>query len=485
VAIWSRLFSGIFGVGVGIAAADAVEPVIEVAKQDAWKANQNRILALGQLAELIAQGLTDLPTAVDEAARQGYTSDKLGALAQLALRAPNLAEAQTIERRKIRGRPDLHHAYAKAQIEPQYWPALDNLLDEHLSPEVVALAMVRGLIDDQGILPVPPPTAPGKVPQFPRFNVDGVAESASDGVDLERLKVLVGISGRPMSPEAAALAVFKGIIEKADYDRAVGEGDVRNEWAEAIYENSRYVPSVETAAGLWLRGWKTEAEALAIAELHGATLDTLRNEYLNRGRPATPRQTHLGYARGATLPGAANEDAALDRSVQESDTRTDWAEIEKANRWSYPSPFVVRQLTQSGAFSQAEAHQILIEMGWKPEYATLASQAWATTQQAGTQATWTKRAATQLWTKAHREYLLERINNTQARALLRQVGVPNAEVTPILDLWAAERGITVKELTPTQIKKGYREAKYTFDQAMAFLIRFGYTVADATTLLAE
>ena len=481
--IWSRLFSGLFGVGVGIAAADAIEPVAEVAKQEAWYHNANKVLGPGELAALVAQGLAQQGEAQDQAQRQGFNADKFDHLAALAQRAPAAAEARVLRRRRLISPELLHHAYAKAQIEPRYWDQLDALLNEHLSPEVVALAIVRGLIPDPGILPVPPPVAEGKVPKFPVFDVDAVKESESEGIDLTRLSVLAGIAGRPMSPEAAAEAFYKGIIELADFERAVSESDVRNEWRDAILDNQRFRLRPADWAGLWLRGWVTEQEANAGGAQYGATPETMLRLYQNRGRPATPRQVHLGYARGAHLPGfEGDENGALDRAVKESDIRSEWVEIEKANRWSYPSPFVLRQLTNAGVFDADTTYQILLEMGWKPIYARPTADAWAAVP-AASGSSWTPRAASQLWTATHRAYIRGDADEALARSNLELLGVAPADRDQVVALWDAELGILRRDLTQAQVLKLFRKGIWTRDQALTWLTDEGMLPGDAADLL--
>ncbi len=46
----------IVGTGVGLAASVALQPAVEIPKQEAWKASPNRILDPATLARLVAQG---------------------------------------------------------------------------------------------------------------------------------------------------------------------------------------------------------------------------------------------------------------------------------------------------------------------------------------------------------------------------------------------------------------------------------------------
>ena len=479
MALWSRLFSGIFGVGVGIAAADAIEPVVEVAKQEAWRENANRVLGPGELAALLAQGLLDLSTAVDHSERSGFAADRLAALSQLAMKAPTHSEAQDLRRREKINREQLFHAFAKEQIEPQYWEALADLVDERLSPQVVALAIVRGLIADPGILPVSPPAGEGNVPKFPVFDVDAIAEAKASGYDLDRLSVLAGIAGRPMSAEAAAEAYFKGILELVDYQRAVSESDVRNEWRDAILENQRFRLRPTDYAGLWLRGWIDEQEANAGGALYGATPETMLRLYQNRGRPATPRQVRIGYARGARHAGSANVSEAIQTAVKQSDIRAEWGAIEEAASYSLPSPFVLRQLTTSGAITGDDAHTYLVQLGWPDELARKAADFWSGGTAAAPAMKWFSRAQTSTFNRVHTEFTGRQLTRDEALEGLAAAGVPAPEAALVVDLWMIEANLIRTELTQAQIVKAYRKALYTRDEALIELQERGLTAADA------
>src|SRR5262249_47526034 len=154
----------------------------------------------------------------------------LEALVYLALEAPSVHEALELRRRGRIKDEQLRHALAKAGIEQQYWPALLELIDERLSPEIVAEAIQRGIMPDPGFLPVGPPTAEGNVKAFPVANIDPLDEAASSGINRERLFALTALIGNPVGPDTAARALFRGIITEDDFGRAIAEGRTRNEW---------------------------------------------------------------------------------------------------------------------------------------------------------------------------------------------------------------------------------------------------------------
>src|SRR5438552_684379 len=90
----------IVGVAVGTAAADALQPAFERARQDAWRRNAVRELDPGTIARLVAQGAMALDGAAYNAAGgEGFSSDKLDALVYLSQTVPGFAEAMALYRR--------------------------------------------------------------------------------------------------------------------------------------------------------------------------------------------------------------------------------------------------------------------------------------------------------------------------------------------------------------------------------------------------
>src|SRR5205807_6194553 len=135
-----------------------------------------------------------------------------------------------------------------------------DLFFERLDPSVVATAIQRGIMRDPGFLPVGPPTATGKVPAFPVSPLDPVAEAKAQGINEERLFVETAIVGLPLSLQEAASAYFRGIIELADFERAVAEGNTRNEWGAAALAQARQILTASEYAELQLRGFLTADE---------------------------------------------------------------------------------------------------------------------------------------------------------------------------------------------------------------------------------
>lgn len=484
----------IVGVGVGAAASAALQPVIEPARQEAWAANPYKILDTNLLARLVAQGGIELgdpsqaaPTgAYAEAYRDGYSPDKLKALVYLAQTVPGFAESLQLLRRHPEAFAELwQHTLVKNGLDPRYHPYLTELQTDRLSPQVVALAIVRGIMADPGFLPVGPPSTAGKVKPFPVSPLPTLSEAAAGGFDRDRLFVQTAIMGRPMGPEAAAAAVFRGILEKVDYQRAVAEGDVRNEWAEAIFETARQIPTPITYVNQHLRGWTDRAGMYGGTARHGMSEADTDVLFQVQGRPPSSHQVLIGLLRGGVYDGPTDHiDPAFLKALKESDIRPEWYNLLWAGRHSYPAAFVLRALTEAGDLTAPEAEQILTFEAWPPELAHKVATRWGAAPAAKADP-WVAKADSQLWSSLHKSYLEGHTSDSLAQADLTLIGVTAAGQQAVLARWQRERQLARRSLSVKQILKATAEPYATDTEKLAALHDLGFSEADAQTLLTE
>jgi hypothetical protein len=367
--------SGVVALAVSEAAGAVVEPALEPARQEAEKATQARIHDLDQLAQSVAQALLGLEDVTDHAARNGYDKDELALSVQLALKAPGVPEALALYRRRdLDGIGDaaaqarLYHAFAKAQIEYQYWPQLLQTADLPLDPAVIALGIVRGLIKAPFELPAGPPQDVGKVPAFPVSAIDAKQEAEAAGIDLERLFVMVGNTGRPMPVLEAARATFRKIIEEPDFARAISEGDIRNEWGPFLLDVAREILTAHDHVELRLRGWyTTDQQMYDGTALHGMSTEDTDRLFKVLGRPLEHHQVFLAERRGGVYDGPTGDlSPAFLKSCQESNLRPEWYNLAWALRFSQPSVFVIRQWLKDGG-DPAWAQTKLYFEGWEQD----------------------------------------------------------------------------------------------------------------------
>jgi hypothetical protein len=260
-----------------------------------------------------------------------------------------------------------------------------------------------------------------------------------------------------------------------------------------VRDVSRAILTPGEYAESWLRGWRTQSEAEAGAATHGMTAEHLDLLYDLKGRPIPVHQITTGLARGGTYPSTYDDvPEPYRKSLQESDIRPEWSSLAYANRYLYPSAFVLRTLAQAGDLGdQAAVEQVLLEIGWKPSFATQVSTAWVGGTASGDKHV--TKAETSLWSTTHKSYVAGEIDDATATTALAAAGVAAAAVPQILALWAEERSLIRKQLSPAQIKKAFTTSTtnpvtgqpWTQQEATDALLARGYDLNDATVLLTE
>jgi hypothetical protein len=485
------------GVGVGAAVGDVVVPKLEQFKNTQWTNNPYKALPATQAALAAIKGIPSALEFAAEAKKQGFGADVFGVLEQNLREHPELALALMMWRRGYIGAGDVDRYLHRHGFDADTRDAMLNppgeaggLKHERLSPQQIALGIVRSIIDDPGLMPVQLNTAGGVVPAYPPSSIGALGEAADAGIDRERLRVMVGEIGLPMSPQQAASALFRGIIERPDFNRAILEGDTRPEWAEAILAQARAILSPNQYTELELRGFVDADERRRLVAKHGmspADSDRLLDVL---GRSIAVHQIRTGLERGGVYPGSyANVPQPYKAAIQRSNIREEYAELAYANRFTYPSFFAIRGLMQGGVLNADEGYQILLEMGWKPDLARKVADFYApaagpTPATAGPRV---KSAQTSAITEIRSAYLIGQADEGQARDWLNRIGVEPTEIDGVIPIWNVMREIPQKGLTASQIKKAYKSLPAQWPRARALdeLQLLGLTVDDAATILDE
>lgn len=490
-AVGRSFFGKFFGNTVGEAAAfamgtvtgPALGPLVQDIVNEARHAHRVYPIGVLDAAQLVAEGVYDLAHGDEVAGAHGIGSEPFADLVRLARVAPQVPLALTLWRRGAIDEAAVDHALAKAKIEPEYRGPLKSLVTERLDPAVIATAVQRGIMRDPGFLPVAPPSERGKVEPFPVSPLDALTEALASGVDKERLFVETAIVGNPASPDLAARMVFREIIDRVDFDRAIAEGNTRNEWADVLFEGFRQIPTAHDGIEGRLRGWLTDAEMYAETARHGMSHEDTDLLFKINGRPPSWHQIWIGLQRGGTYNGPVDMiDPAFLKGLQESNLRPEWYNLLWHSRYNYPSAFVMRQLTQSGTITQALAEQVLKFEGWEPTFAKTVSEAWA----GGGGVVADKNVAkahVQLWTAAHRSYIAGESDRAQVTDALGPLAIPADALGLIFEAWDNEKALVHDEPSAAQVKKLYVATTWTHDEALARLVRMGWSLSDARDFL--
>lgn len=478
----------IVGVGVGEAAGAALEPLVEPAKQDAWKKNQNAILDAGTLARLAAQGGITLAAAQATGELHGLTDDKIAALYYLAQTVPGVGEALTLWRRQtaIGGNYDaeLDHALVKSGVDPRYVPAIKALVENLLSPAEIANAIQQGHITDEGILPpiagvavpaagVGTVTAPdGQPPSVVDPTVvalSGIAEAAGSGIDLARLTVLANLVGLPPAQHELLQMWNRGIIGETDVDIGIREGHQKTKWTTPFKRLRWSVLSELQYVEARVRGWITNDELYAGGALTGYTKAQLDLLHSTHGRPLSFRDVQRGLNRGgvrldpvADFTGAnpvAADGSAVDpiddtlfKALQQSNIQQQWYDIARKMATNPPSLFMLNRLALADPTYIPRAVLNLSYLGIDQPDIDAITKYW--NDQTGGAAGAAKvdpfvgRANTQLWTALHKAYVAGSIDRPTAESAMTVLVDDAANREIIFERWDTEAGLGATPAPP-------------------------------------
>lgn len=370
----------ILGVGVGEAAAAAIEPLVEPAKQKAWSNNQNLILDAGTLARLAAQGGITLDAAIETGHLHGLSDDKMQALYYLSQTVPGVSEALTLLRRQSAVGNDFtelfNHALVKSGIDPRYVDAITALQGTLLSPSEVANAIQQGHLPNPDILPeletnvtpapgsVAPASVDGQPPQsvpLTQIDLDPVAQVAGSGTSVPQLQVLANLSGLPPGQHELLEMWNRGLIDEASVDAGIREGHTKTKWIGPFKRLRWSVLSHLQYVEARVRGWITNEQMYAGGALTGYTPAQLDLLHSTHGRPISARGVARGLARGgvrldpvadftgANPQGANGENVdpipdTLFKAMQQSNVQQQWYDLERRDIVNYPSLFMLNRL---------------------------------------------------------------------------------------------------------------------------------------------
>jgi len=490
-------FSGFLGNTIGEAAAFAaglaigplLEPVLQAERNLTWSAYPDKPLSPDVAARLYREGAVALGDAKDESAKSGINPTRFGNLVEAITKAPGFSEALTMWRRTgPDGAPlisddDWSHSLKKSQVDPRYFPGLNALKEEVLTPAQVALGIVRSLLNDPGLMPVQLDTAGGKVPAYPVSSIDALKEAAGGGINEEHLRVLVGSIGLPMSVQQAASAYFRGIIALPDYNRAILEGDTRPEWAGAILDQARQIITAHDWVELHLRGWATQAEMYAGTALHGMSKADTDWLFKVLGRPIPIHQITTGLARGGTYNGpTADIPEVYLHSLQESNQRPEWYNLSYANRFSYPSLFQLNALVKAQAIDAVTAEDWATKNGLAPEVVTALGVFWRS-ETGASPASSTKSATTSAVRAIQKAYVQGNTSQAEATAELTKLGQDAASLPALFTAWNVSKTAYLQGLSNVQIRNRFRNQGLTEAEAVALLVDRGLDAATATAYL--
>jgi hypothetical protein len=380
---------------LGLATGPVLYPAVRSIEYEANRIYPSVALDAGTAAGIVAEDVEMREWGASEALSHGVDGARFDAMLGEALNAPGLPELLALWRRGLIDTAAFEHGLRKAKLEPRWDGAAKGLHDVLLSPADLSNAVVQGHMEQAA----------------------AEAEAGLQGYTAPRFGVLVENTGLPPGPATLMDWLRRGIITQAEFETGIREGHTKTKYIPFFEAARQPLLSAATAVRLYLKGWYTKGERDALGAAHGYSSQQMEDWFLSEGRPATPHQIHIGYARGANLAGAANEEDAIRTAVKQSDVRPEYADLIYASRYSLPSAFALRGLVTGGDLTAAEGQGILVDSGWPPDLATKVADSWARSTGTGTQESpYIGKADTQLWSALHKAYV--------------KVGVPRATLEP-------------------------------------------------------
>jgi hypothetical protein len=411
------------------------------------------------------------------------------------------------------------------------WSVVGQLIGPILAPVVQELGNVsnQGAISSglEGIPLSPAELALGVVKNT-LGGMDPHTEARKSQVPDGDFDVMVLNTGEPISITEALFLLRRGKIDAAQFEHAVRQSRVRDEWIPQLLQLNQQPISAADAIAAYVSSQIDEATARQYVKENGledAAFDVL---YHTRGRPPGPAEL-LEMVRRGIIPahGAGPEATTLEQGVRESDIKNKWLPIYDALLEYLPPPRTVTALLRAGSITQPQALDLFRKAGLSPElaaaYVADASHAKLATQKELTQATITQLYTEKLidatqatamlehlhFTAEEAAFLLKlgdlqhhqriytaavnrvgtlftarKIEQAQAATLLDQLQVPAATRDEYLTVWALERASNLKILSEATIATAWKYGAITDSDALAEVEAHGYTPHDAWIFLA-
>jgi hypothetical protein len=373
------------------------------------------------------------------------------------------------------------------------------------------------------IAPLSPDVAAGSVIRN-LWPVDRAAsEAAMSGVNRERFDVLVGLSGDAPAPQELAVALRRGLIDAATYQRGIRQGRLRDEWSDLIQRLAVQEPSPIAILQAYLEGQVDEGTARSLYAKLGGAPDYFDILYNSQGSAPTPTEA-AEMARRGVIPwgGRGAGVVSFEQAFLEGPWRNKWQKPFRTLAEYLPPPRTVTAMYREGSLSRSEALDLLVKQGLTPDLAAAYLQSGSDQKTAPTkdlaQSTVTtlyrdrlisrgdaqdmlvalkydateadfilqiedvrvaERFLSSAVARVHTLYVGHKISRSQATSVLAQLQLPAGNVTDLVAVWDYERAANVRGLQPSEVFAAFRYQIVDQPTAQQMLVELGYLPHDA------
>jgi len=423
VAIFSKFFgrtvSEAAGVAAGLAVASPLRPVVQLVENETWAIHPDRPVNVETAAAVVAEDVEKDAWGVQQASWTGFDEPTFRAVLGEVLNAPGLGELYAMWRRGLISDADFTHGLRKAKLEPRWDTALKGQHDVLLSSEELAAMQQQGFVDAG------------------RANSEGGLQ----GVTPDRQQLRFEVSGLPPGHAEAQHLLNRGLIDEATFAEMIREGHTKTKYTGVLEQARVAVLSALDFVQGHLRNWISESEMVAGGALTGHTAEQMDFLFKIHGRPISWHQTWIGLQRGGTLEGPTGDiHPAFLAALQRSDIQPPFYNLAWAQRYNYPSAFVLRALTQGGDLTASQTEEILKFEGWEPTLRATVAAKWAETSPTK-QDPAVKSAETKFLTALHKAFVGGAITDAQGVTELALTSLSAAAQAGVLGYWRKEKAL--------------------------------------------
>lgn len=285
--------------------------------------------------------------------------------------------------------------------------------------------------------------------------------------------------------------LHRGVISAGQFRDLLKALDFAPTWRDKLREISRPIPPLSDMIRFAVREVYDPAKRRALgldaefpdsfadhAALHGMAREDAADYWAAHWKLPSAQQ---GYA--MLWRGEINA-SQLDELLKALDYPTKWRDRLANIAYHVPGRVDLRRMLAARIIDRAEVKRGYQRLGYTVGDAeTLTKFAEHLALAPEQRTSWSDRARSSLFTATKREYLDSSLDEAGAREKLQVVGAIGAEADAVIEAWNAEHEIHRRELTPAEIRKAYKKALYTQEEAISELIERGMTSEDADIYL--
>lgn len=485
-----------FGLGwvVGSLMWQLLQPLLLPVEHAVNAHTTNQLYDPATAAQLAARGIISTEQGQSESSGNGLDVPHFDGLLEAARTYPALGEALRLLNLRAIGEADVQKFLTHEGIPEQYHAAVLELRRLLLSPADLALANLRGFLED------------------------GTAREYAQQLGLtgDDFDVLLANTGEPPGTMQMLEAYRRGIIDQPRLDRGIRQSRVRDEWIDVIHR-LRYQPmSPADAIRAYVQGHLSEEAARNKAQEGGLAPEDFTPLYETYGNPISVGEAlqllNRGQMSQAQVEQAIRESRFKDKYIPfvlelrrrlipfrtintimshgvwtksqgvhylmqlgytEADASALIATATSAKTSAIKSitEAQVLQLYESKAITRQQADELLRNIGYD---ATEAAYVMDALEARATLAEQNKAIAA-----VRAAYMAKRIDEREASNQLDALNVLAQHRDQLLKDWQLERKAEVKILTPAQWASAAYYGLVTYDYAVKRIEDYGYSPEDA------